>query len=333
MLVAFAVALAAALATTWLVVRFGASLGLLDVPNERSSHRHSVPRAGGVGIAAGVAAGGIVLFLTGHPLGRGTLILLLAGATIALIGGVDDLRSLPIAIRILGQLAVAVATVLLLGGVGRLPLPPPLDVEMGWFAGPLTVLWLMAATNFYNFMDGIDGLAGGQAIASSVGIVLAAFSTDAVTVALFLALGSAGFLVFNRPPARVFMGDVGSTSLGFLFAGIPLLAAPPQRPVALFAVAAGLALFLLDPIETLGRLVSRGRLPGVAHRSHSYQRLAPNRTDHQRVALGIVLAGLLLSLAGALAFKVRFLEWPVLCLALAAFGVERVLAGRTRRHG
>jgi Fuc2NAc and GlcNAc transferase len=328
MLLAFGVALAAGSTVAWLVVRFGASIGLLDVPNERSSHRQAVPRAGGAGIVAGVGAGTIVLFLTGHPLGRGTLVLLIAAAAIAAIGAVDDFRSLPLPVRFGGQLLVALVTVFWLGGVDRLPLPPPLDFETGWMAGPLTVLWLLAATNFYNFMDGIDGLAAGQAIGSAIGIAVAAWASDAVAVAILLAAGCAGFLVFNRPPARVFMGDVASTSLGFLFAGLPLLAAPPQRPLALLAVGVGLALFLLDPVETLGRLVSRGHLPGVAHRSHSYQRLAPTRGDHGRVAFGIATVGLVLSLAGAAAFKTRLLEWPAVFLALAAFAVERVLASR-----
>src|ERR1700692_1831196 len=100
-----------------------------------------------------------------------------------------------------------------------------------------------------------------------------------------------GFLLLNSPPARIFLGDSGSYSLGFAIAGLPLLAPEFGRPMAMFAVAAGLTLFLLDPLETLVRLARAGRRLGIGHREHSYQALAPARARQRRVTPGLALGG------------------------------------------
>jgi len=324
------VAFGVAAGVAWLIARNASRLGLLDVPNERSSHRHATPRGGGIGIAAGVAAGLLVLLVSGIRLETGLVVLLAGAAVIAILGAIDDFRSIRARYRLAVQLVVSVAVVILIGGVPRLPLPPPLDLSIGWLAAPLAVIWLVAVTNFFNFMDGIDGLAAGQTVASCAGVVLAIWAAGAVELAFVLAAASIGFLIFNSPPARIFLGDVGSTSLGFAVAGLPLLAQAADRPMALFAVAVGLALFLLDPLETLVRLRRAGRRIGTAHRLHSYQALATSRERHRVVTAGIVFAGLVLSIGGALSFHWQSLAWPVLVLALATFVLERFLAGRVR---
>jgi Fuc2NAc and GlcNAc transferase len=317
--------------TAWLVARNATRLGLLDVPNERSSHVSPTPRGGGIGIVAGVAAGVIYLTAVGIPLDRNLGILLAGAGVLAALGVVDDRGSVPATVRLAVQLVVAVAVVALIGGVDRLPLPPPLDLPIGWLGVPLAVVWLVTVTNFYNFMDGIDGLAGGQGFASCAGVIIGIWSAGAVELAVVLAAACLGFLLLNSPPARIFLGDTGSYSLGFAIAGLPLLAPQFGRPMAMFAVAVGLTLFLLDPLETLARLAWAGRRIGVAHRAHSYQALASIRDRHRRVALALVLTGLALSLGGGLSYHLQWLAWPVLVVALVAFGVERFLAGRAGR--
>jgi Fuc2NAc and GlcNAc transferase len=323
------VSLGVALAATWLIAKNASRLGLIDVPNDRSSHERITPRGGGLGIVAGVAAG--ILLLTAFGTGPNQQLdtLLLGAAAIAALGAIDDFHPLRAGYRLLAHLLVATAVVIALGGVGRLPLPWPLDVSVGWLAMPFAVLWLVTVTNFYNFMDGIDGLAAGQAVASCIGIAVAAWSIGAVQFALVLAASAIGFLVLNRPPARIFLGDAGSTSLGFAIAGLPLLAPAGQRPMALFAVAVGLSLFLLDSVETLLRLARAGHRIGTAHRSHSYQLLA--RTPRRRgvVARSLVAAGLVLAVGGGLAYRTHWVAWPVAMLALCAYAVERYLASRT----
>ena len=332
MIAAFAVAaglgFGVAAGAAWLVARNAARLGLLDVPNERSSHVSTTPRGGGIGIVAGVAAGVIYLAAVGIPLDRNLGVLLAGAAVLAALGVADDRRSVPALYRLTVQLVVAVAVVALIGGVDRLPLPPPLDLPIGWLGLPLAVVWLVTVTNFYNFMDGIDGLAGGQGFASCAGVIIGIWSAGAVELAVVLAAACLGFLLLNSPPARLFLGDSGSYSLGFAIAGLPLLAPQFGRPMALFAVAVGLTLFLLDPLETLVRLARAGRRIGVAHRGHSYQALAPTRDRHRRVALALVLIGLVLSLGGGLSYHPQWLAWPVLVVALVAFALERFLAGR-----
>lgn len=323
---------AVAVAATWLIVKQAARLGLMDVPNERSSHRSAIPRGGGLAIVAGVAAGTLLLGAFGEWPSRPLQVALGGAAIIAILGAIDDFHPLNARYRLLVQLFVAVVVVIALGGVGRLPLPAPLDLSLGWLAGPLAVFWLVSVTNFYNFMDGIDGLAAGQAVASCIGVAVAAWTFGAVQFALVLAASAVGFLVFNRPPARIFLGDAGSTSLGFAIAALPLLAPAGQRHIALFAVAVGLSLFLLDPVETLLRLVRRGHRIGAAHRAHSYQILASTRERHGVVAGALVAAGIVLAVAGGLAYRMPDAAWPVAVLGLAAYCVERYLAGRVGLH-
>jgi Fuc2NAc and GlcNAc transferase len=282
-----------------------------------------------LGIVGGVLVGTAVLGLARTSPGRDLVAVLAGFLAIAALGIVDDLRSIPVTYRLVVQAATAVAVVTLVGAVDRLPLPQPLDVPLGLFASPLTVVWLLLVTNFYNFMDGIDGLAGGQAVASCAGVAIAGWTLATRDLALVLAAASVGFLLLNFPRARIFLGDVGSTSLGFLIASLPLLAPVGVRPAAVFAVGIGLSLFLLDPLETLYRLIRRGQLPGVAHREHSYQHLAFALDHRNRVAVSLVVGGLVLSVAGALAFRATWLAWPVLAFGVFAFGVERVLARRS----
>lgn len=323
-------ALGVAAGVCWLVARNASRLGLVDIPNARSSHQSPTPRGGGIGIVAGMAIGVAVLAMAGTPLPREWLVVLAGFAAIAVLGAVDDRRSIPAPYRLLIQAAVAVAVVTIAGAVDRLPLPPPLDLRLGLLAGPLTVMWILTVTNFFNFMDGLDGLAGGQAVASSAGIAIAGWSLATRQSAIVLAAATIGFLFFNFPHARLFLGDVGSTSLGFLISALPLLAPPATRPMALFAVAVGLSLFLIDPLETLIRLRRAGHPLGVAHRAHSYQQLAVTPGRHNRVAIGIVTCGFVLAIGGALAMNAAWAAWTLVLLGLGAYLVEKFLA--TRAH-
>jgi UDP-N-acetylmuramyl pentapeptide phosphotransferase/UDP-N-acetylglucosamine-1-phosphate transferase len=279
---------------------------------------------------AGVAAGTVLLAVVGVPPGAFLAIALLGAAALAAVGAIDDFGSLSARYRLLAQLVVATVIVIKIGVFDRFPLPAPFDVTLGWLAWPLTIIWLIGVTNFYNFMDGIDGLAGGQAIASCIGVMLAAWSLDAVRFAAVLAAATLGFLLFNLPPARVFLGDVGSTSIGFAIATMPLLAPSNERSIAVLAVGIGLSLFLLDPIETLFRLLRAGHRLGVAHRLHSYQRLA-STNGTRLVAASIVLCGLSLSIAGALSYRSPRVAWPLIAAAVGAYAVERLAAHHTQR--
>lgn len=316
--------------TTWWLARNASSLGLVDLPNSRSSHRHPMARGGGIGIAAGAAAGFGVLAAMGMSPSNPLATALGGVAAIGTLGLLDDIRSIPARYRIAVQAIVAVAVVQVLGGISKLPLPPPIDLSLGWLAAPLAILWLMTLTNFYNFMDGLDGLAGGQAVASCVGAAIAGWSLGATQFAIILAGASCGFLVLNSPPARIFLGDVGSTALGFAIGCLPLLAPQAERHRAMLAVVIGLTLFLADPAETLLRRIREGQRIGIAHRSHSYQRLADVAGRHRPVTASLVACGCVLAVGAGLSYRTQGPTWQLLALGVAAFTAEWIFARRTK---
>ncbi len=323
---AMAIGFAASIFICTVIARNAGRLGLVDVPNTRSSHERPTPRGGGIGVVIGVLAGTAALAAVGFS--RDVGIVIAGFVVIAGLGLLDDLRSIPAAYRLILQAVVAGVVVALVGGINRVPLPAPLDLPLGLLASPVAVVWLVTVTNFYNFMDGVNGLAGGQAVASCIGIVVAGFTVATTNAAVVLTGAVLGFLVLNFPVARIFLGDVGSTSIGFLLAGLPMAVAPSARPAAVFAVGVGLAIFLLDPSETLVRLVRSGHRLGLAHREHTYQHLGNTADRRPAVAIGLVITGMVLALGGALAFRAPAFAWPVLVLALVTFVAEKLLDRR-----
>jgi Fuc2NAc and GlcNAc transferase len=151
---------------------------------------------------------------------------------------------------------------------------------------------------------------------------------DSVSIAAVLLGATAGFLLYNWPPARIFLGDSGSMPVGFLLAGLPLLSPARERGAAVLAVAVGLSLFLLDPLATLLRRARQGKRIGEAHREHAYQRLFSPAEPHAHVTTALVLAALVLSGLGALAFRFPRARWPALVVSVLAFAIEGALARR-----
>ncbi len=329
---AVAIAFFAALAGVWLVERWARPLGLIDLPNPRSSHCEPRPRGGGLGILCGVAAGLAAASWIAEPLDRRGWVVLGAALLVAAVSLWDDVRGLPAWPRLLAQTAAATWIVAALGGLERLPLPPPADLPLG-LAGPLLAgLWIVAVTNFFNFMDGLDGLAAGQAVLS-LGVVawgLWPLSRPAAGLGLVTAAATAAFLIRNWTPSRVFLGDVGSSFLGLLLAGLPFVAAPEARPRLVLLVAVSLALFLLDPVATLWARWRRGMPLGIAHRDHAYQQLVEPGRSHAPAVSALLAAGLFLSLLGAAVYRRPPLAWLAVGAALLVFVAEWQLATRRR---
>ncbi len=250
----------------------------LDIPNARSSHTRPVPRGGGLVVIAGFLAGLGLWLLLGGSLSPRALGWLIGALLVAGISFVDDLHSLPAVPRLVVHLAGAA----ILTALGVNQAEPALVV--------LAFVYVVVFTNVYNFMDGIDGLAGTQAVVGGAALALAGVivGNPVVTASCgVLAAAALGFLVYNLPPARLFMGDVGSTFLGFSFAGLSLLAnigvggnrLPVEFSLVLFAP------FLFDSIVTLTRRVVRGERWYAAHRSHYYQRLVQCGLSHGQVSM------------------------------------------------
>ena len=306
-------------------------IGLIDEPNQRSSHKKPTPNGGGIGIVLGAGSGVAVASLLGGTLPGGAWTVFSAATAVAVVGFVDDLVRLQPVVRLLTQASAAVVVVWALGPFEVLPLPAPLNLGLpspvlGW---ALALLWITALTNFFNFMDGMDGLAGGQAAAVCLGVVVAGWSSGASLLATCVGAASLGFLVHNWSPARIFMGDVGSCFLGFLIASLPFLAPMERRGDAVVAVAVGLALFLLDPLETLLRRAVAGQRVTRAHREHAYQQFLNPGDAAGTVAGGLVVAGLGLALVGAMAFRRPNLGWVALGVATLTYVCERYMAKRS----
>jgi UDP-N-acetylmuramyl pentapeptide phosphotransferase/UDP-N-acetylglucosamine-1-phosphate transferase len=265
--------------------------GALDRPNERSSHVVPTPRGAGIAVIAVVLLVWLGLAAVGWVTPAVALVALAAGL-LAAVSWVDDLHGLSPLTRLTAQAATVAI------GIAALP---ETDNALSQWLGPATyftalgLLW-MWWVNLYNFMDGIDGIAGSEAAAIGGGLLLLSALGSAVdpSVALLAAaiLGAAlGFLVWNWSPARVFLGDVGSAPLGYLTGYLLLgLAAAGRWTAALILP----LYFLADATITLGRRLLRGERVWQAHRQHYYQQAVGRGLGHGVVVRRVVAADLLL---------------------------------------
>jgi len=281
MIVAALIAWGAAAGLTWRFCNPASRLHILDYPNERSLHSRPIPRSGGIAVLSGLLAGGLTLYPF-YPIDSGLLVLAAALIPVALVSFLDDQRGVKPEIRILVHLLAAV--IMLAGGyTGEcIELPglswvPPRILMMAILI--LFVVWMI---NLYNFMDGMDGFAGGMAVIGFVSFaVLGKGDVLFASACLLVAAAVAGFLVFNLPPARIFLGDVGSSSLGLLVAGFSLWASrddlfPLWLAVLVFSP------FIVDASMTLMRRMIRGDKIWQPHRTHYYQRLVRMGWGHKR---------------------------------------------------
>lgn len=274
-------------------------LDVVDVAGSRNRPR-TVPRGGGLAIIAVVLAAATLVALRDAPAATRALAALMPAVAVAAVSWRDDLLPLPATLRLGVHVAAAIAAVFLLGPVRRIELGMLGALELGPAAWPLSVVWIVAMTNAFNFMDGIDGIAGITTMAVGAAVAAAAESLGAVPVAMLagaLAAASGGFLTGNWPPARIFMGDVGSTFCGFLLATLPLAVPDGAVPHAVPVAALAAWPFLLDTGLTLARRLWRRENVLQPHQSHLYQRLAAAGWSHRAVAS---LYGGLAAFAGAI---------------------------------
>jgi Fuc2NAc and GlcNAc transferase len=307
-------------AFTWLLVgalrRYAIRHAVLDHPTERSSHLAATPRGGGLAIA--MAGLGAAAWAAANGLIASSALVGFAGGglLVAGIGWMDDHRALPVVPRALAQIMAVVWTLAWLGGATGAGVPA-IERWSSEIAVALAVVWLI---NLYNFMDGTDGIAGIQgACASLMGAWLLHVAGAGGWALVCVALGGAcvGFLGWNWPPARIFMGDSGSCFLGYSF-GVIALAGEKEAALPALTWAILLAPFIADASFTLARRVFAGELWYVAHRSHAYQRFVQLGNSHARLAvLTLALNVLLLWPTAALVFVKRdLLGWALAASAL-----------------
>jgi Fuc2NAc and GlcNAc transferase len=316
-----AIAGVAGWALTGAARRYALARAILDHPNDRSSHAIPTPLGGGWGIAV-PTLGAVAVAWQMDWLARGAAIGLLGGVGVALVGWIDDRVGLSARVRLLVQVLAACWLVGWLGGFDTIDLGTT-RLALGMWGNAVAVLAVVWSTNLYNFMDGIDGIAGLEAVTVGLAggvLLLAAASPGLAVVALAMAAASAGFLVWNRPPARIFMGDAGSGLLGFLIAGLALAADRAGAvPVPVWVMLLGA--FVTDAtIVLLGRM-ARGERWYSAHRGHLYQRLVQSGWSHGQVDSAVlVLNAVLVTLAVAASLRRGFLPWACLLAGVVSVG-------------
>jgi Fuc2NAc and GlcNAc transferase len=276
---------------TGMMRRYALQKELLDVPNLRSSHLSPTPRGGGVAIVAAFLGAVLGIRIAGQLDFSVVAAIFAGGGAIAGVGFLDDRRALRASVRFLVHLLAALLAVSLLGGISERTLAL-WGLRGFWFGAPIAVLVLVWATNLFNFMDGIDGIAASEAIfvsASGAWINWYFGGNVGLTIAMScLAASSLGFLRWNWPPARIFMGDVGSGFLGFTLALVGLAASRTSVvPIEVWAILAGV--FLVDSTITLARRVVRGDRWFEAHRVHAYQHMARRWQGHLPVTILVVV--------------------------------------------
>ena len=324
-----AAAFVAAAALTGAARRYALARSVLDIPNARSSHTGPTPRGGGIAIAVVALCGALLAGVSGSAPPRAVAALAGAGLLVAFVGWVDDHREVRARVRALVHLVAAVWALAWLGGLPALRLGGS-EAQLGlggWVIGALGIVWL---TNLYNFMDGIDGIAAGEAVTGGLfaAILLAAHGAPGLALlSLLVAAASAGFLVWNWAPARIFMGDVGSGLLGAVFA-VLAVASENAGAVPLLAWVLLFGTFVFDATVTLARRVVRGERWYAAHRSHAYQRAVQAGFGHGQVTaavllLNVLLAGLAAVASARPAFLLPALGAGAALLAAVYLWVER----------
>jgi Fuc2NAc and GlcNAc transferase len=271
---------------TGVVRRYATHRNMLDIPNERSSHASPTPRGGGLGIVAAFFGALLLLALYRQLDVRTVVLLMVSGALVAAAGFLDDRHSLPAYVRFGAHVFAAGIFVVL---IGRIPESALVDFGLRhqWIGTLVVIVALTWSTNLFNFMDGIDGVAGSEAafVAGAGAWINSQAGDPGLTLALLsLSSASLGFLAWNWPPARIFMGDVGSGFLGLMLPMLELAASERAAiPLQVWVILGGL--FLVDATVTLLRRALRGDRLFDAHRLHGYQHLARRWKGHLPVTL------------------------------------------------
>lgn len=287
--------------------RWSLRRNVLDVPNHRSSHSVPTPRGGGIAI---VVLALFVYIAAGLSNPASISWSLVGGALIvSVVSLLDDIFNVSFVWRLLAHSAAAMLVIAELGFITVVDLPmTEIDLDLGIFGAAITFVWIVWVINAYNFMDGIDGIAGVQALVASAGWVviswsLGNWSNEVFALAIFAA--TLGFIFHNWQPATIFMGDIGSAFLGFVFAVLPLTLAESsvadEKKLPFFA-AAFLWLFLFDSVATFIRRLFKRKRVWTPHREHFYQKMVISGYSHSFVSKIYGLIASTIAIAALVAF-------------------------------
>lgn len=293
---------------------------VLDHAEDRSMHTVPTPRGGGIGIAVAITLACLGLGLAGLLEAKLALAIGLGGAVMAAVGYWDD------HVNVSSRIRLAIQFGLCAGAMGMIMARP--ETFGGWLVAAVTLVAMVWCVNLYNFMDGIDGLSGSQAVfvagaATWLGLVPA-------SLGLVIAGAGVGFLVWNWPPAKIFMGDVGSAYLGYVFAVLAVHSMGVAfESAALWFIL--LAVFVVDATLTLLVRASRRERLSQPHRTHAFQRLATRLGKHAPVTLGVIAINvLLLAPLAWLAATAQIPIWIAVAVAGGTLAIVAWVAGAGR---
>lgn len=302
---------------TGLIRKYAMHINMLDSPNERTLHHGLVPRGGGLSIVITMLLALLLLWLQ-WPL-PALPFLFVTVLLLGTLGWVDDRYGLGPLVKIGIQIAVALIIVSYIGVFEGLDIAG-YKIDFGSTAALWSVLWIVWLANGYNFMDGIDGIAASYTavIACVMGIWFALDQNSALALFCYIIMAAAlGFLIWNWTPARIFMGDVGSVTLGGVFAALAIVGnSLYDVPVTAYAILFGV--FLFDTIVTLLRRLFQGKAIWQPHREHFYQRAVALGFSHAQVTVTVIFITLILAVLASLEkFRVTPLGlWPVLAIII-----------------
>jgi UDP-GlcNAc:undecaprenyl-phosphate GlcNAc-1-phosphate transferase len=302
----FLLALVSSLVLVPVVRHYALKADLLDAPGERKIHSQPIPRLGGVAIFVSflVALGclGALGQLTDLIFTRGNLGLIAGGTLMFLLGLLDDLVNLSPYVKLAGQFLASIVAFGMGVSVEALDLPGSMLLVLNALSFPVTVLWLVGISNAVNFIDGIDGLAGGVGVLSSLTMVVVALFTgqpQAALLAALLAGACLGFLIYNTNPAKIFMGDSGALFIGFTLACLGVVGVLKTYTVVMLTPMVVLCVPVLDITYSTLRRLLRGKNPFVADGDHLHHRLLKAGLSQRKTVFAFylvcVFSGLLVS--------------------------------------
>jgi UDP-N-acetylmuramyl pentapeptide phosphotransferase/UDP-N-acetylglucosamine-1-phosphate transferase len=293
-------------------MRYAVRNEMTVIPNERSLHDKPTPKGGGIAIVLTWYAGITVLYFSGI-IERTLFFALLCGIFLALVSLIDDIKGLKPSIRLIIQFLTAILAFYFLGGLRPLVMPQ-INFNYNFIVYPVAVVGMVWFINLYNFMDGADGFASLEAII--ICAVFFVFTWGMASVLLIACI--TGFLYWNWPKASIFMGDTGSTQLGFILVVFGIY----YHNTLEFSILNWIMLtspFWFDATLTLFRRWRNGEKLSEAHRKHVYQRIVQAGSSHKEVNLYLLLINVFIILLIILYREIKFLQIPLFALTLIVF--------------
>jgi Fuc2NAc and GlcNAc transferase len=303
--------LAVSFSLTWLIKNYALKKQITDNPNERSSHTVPTPRLGGIAISLTWFLGLTAFYLLDY-IPQNLFLALLSGILIAAVSMIDDILVLGFKVRLFIHFVAVILALYFLDGL-RPFISFDIKLDIPWLVYPVVVVGMVWFINLFNFMDGLDGFASTEAI--SIALVLYIFTGSSLNLLLIASV--LGFLYWNWPKAKIFMGDTGSTQLGFALIVLGIF----YHNTLYFSILNWIMIaapFWFDATYTLYKRWRNGEKISQAHRKHAYQRLTILGYSHLKVNFMLLFINAFILIMVLLYREISFLKIPVTTFTLLA---------------